>query len=92
MFAAGYNIATHKGYPCRTQLQLFVDEQRYLSVMSKFDEIVGLKYLKGMYYILTSGYFIYIYVGFHLNDSKQGLGSKADRHEIIGKGQLVCGL
>ncbi len=38
----------------------------------KFDEIVGLKYLGGM----------------HLNDAKKGLGSKVDRHESIGKGEL----
>jgi len=57
MFASGYDITTDKGY---------------LSVMSSFDEIVGLKYLKGM----------------HINDSKSGLGSKVDRHESIGKGQL----
>lgn len=46
---------------------------RYMSVMAKFDEIVGLKYLRGM----------------HINDSKSGLGSKADRHANIGKGELV---
>eukprot|EP00026_Physarum_polycephalum_P008913 Phypoly_transcript_09018.p1 GENE.Phypoly_transcript_09018~~Phypoly_transcript_09018.p1 ORF type:complete len:431 (+),score=72.39 Phypoly_transcript_09018:105-1397(+) len=57
MFAAGYDISTEKGY---------------MSVMSKFDEIVGLKYLRGM----------------HINDSKSTLGSKADRHENIGKGEL----
>jgi len=44
----------------------------FLKVMSEFDSIVGFKYLKGM----------------HLNDSKQGLGSRADRHENIGKGCL----
>lgn len=27
--------------------------------------------------------------GMHINDSKSGLGSKADRHENIGKGMLV---
>lgn len=57
MYAAGYDISSEKGY---------------MSVMAKFDEIVGLKYLKGM----------------HINDSKSTLGSKADRHESIGKGQL----
>jgi len=57
MFAAGYDISADIGYK---------------SVMSKFDEIVGIKYLKGM----------------HINDSKSGLSSKADRHENIGKGML----
>ena len=28
----------------------------------------------------------------HINDSKAGLGSKADRHENIGKGELVCSI
>lgn len=37
-----------------------------------FDEIIGFKYLKGM----------------HLNDSKKGVGSHVDRHEMIGKGEL----
>jgi AP endonuclease-1 len=36
--------------------------------VKKFDDIVGLKYLRGM----------------HLNDSKAGLDSKKDRHENIG--------
>jgi deoxyribonuclease-4 len=38
----------------------------------KFDEIIGLKFLKAL----------------HLNDAKKGLGSKVDRHESIGKGEL----
>ena len=37
-----------------------------------FDEVIGLKYLKGM----------------HLNDSKKGQGSHVDRHEVLGKGEL----
>ena len=37
-----------------------------------FEEVVGFRYLKGM----------------HLNDSKKGLGSRVDRHESIGKGEL----
>ncbi len=37
-----------------------------------FDEIIGYQYLKGM----------------HLNDSKKGVGSKVDRHESIGKGEI----
>ena len=38
----------------------------------EFDTIVGLDRLKA----------------FHLNDSKKGLGSRVDRHENIGKGEL----
>lgn len=38
----------------------------------KFDEIIGLKYLKGI----------------HLNDSKKDLGTRVDRHESIGTGFL----
>jgi len=44
----------------------------YRSTFSRFDEIVGLERLKF----------------FHLNDSKRGLGSRVDRHEHIGKGQI----
>ncbi len=39
---------------------------------SEFDRIVGFNYLKGM----------------HFNDAKKGLGSKVDRHESIGKGEI----
>lgn len=56
-FVAGYDIRTPGGF----------DE-----TFRKFDEIIGLKFLKGM----------------HLNDAKKGLGSKVDRHESIGKGEL----
>lgn len=56
-FAAGYDLANAEGY-----------EQMW----QKFDEVIGLKYLKGM----------------HLNDSKKGLGSRVDRHESIGKGEI----
>jgi deoxyribonuclease-4 len=38
----------------------------------KFDTIIGFKYLKGM----------------HLNDSKKQLGSRVDRHDNIGLGEL----
>lgn len=37
-----------------------------------FDAIIGFNYLMGM----------------HLNDSKKGLGSKVDRHQSLGKGEL----
>ncbi len=56
-YAAGYDIKTAAGYE-----RTFRD----------FDNIVGMKYLKGM----------------HINDSKKGLGSRIDRHESLGKGFL----
>jgi deoxyribonuclease IV len=46
--------------------------QGYLKTMDSLDRIVGLKRLKLV----------------HLNDSRDGLGSHADRHEHIGKGKL----
>ena len=56
-FAAGYDIKTAEGFR---------------QTFSKFDKIVGFKYLKGI----------------HLNDAKKGLGSRVDRHNSIGKGLL----
>jgi len=56
-FAAGYDLKSEAGYE---------------ETFRRFDEVVGLKYLKGM----------------HLNDSKRELGSRIDRHEEIGKGEL----
>jgi deoxyribonuclease IV len=44
----------------------------YEATFHQFDAIVGLGRVKG----------------FHLNDSKKSLGSRVDRHENIGKGQL----
>ncbi len=44
----------------------------YEAVFREFDTIIGLDRLKA----------------FHLNDSKKGLGSRVDRHENIGKGEL----
>ena len=38
----------------------------------EFDDVVGFSYLKGM----------------HINDSKKGLGSKVDRHESLGQGEI----
>ena len=56
-FVSGYNIKTTEGYE---------------ETFSKFDNIVGFKYLKGI----------------HLNDTKKELGTKVDRHDSIGKGFL----
>lgn len=41
-------------------------------MLDEFDRIIGLKYLKA----------------FHLNDSMKGLGSRVDRHQDIGKGEI----
>ncbi|KAG0701688.1 xylose isomerase-like protein [Suillus ampliporus] len=50
----------------------FTDIKCLNHAVSEFDSEVGLSYLKGM----------------HLNDSKTALGSRKDRHENIGLGQL----
>ena len=42
------------------------------NVFNEFDKIIGFKWLKGM----------------HLNDSKKKLGSRVDRHQSIGKGEI----
>jgi deoxyribonuclease-4 len=44
----------------------------YELTFREFDQIIGLSFLKG----------------FHLNDARKGLGSRVDRHESIGKGDL----
>ncbi|MBW6478667.1 MAG: deoxyribonuclease IV [Bacteroidales bacterium] len=54
-WAAGYDFGSEAGYE---------------KLWKEFDEIVGLKYLKGM----------------HLNDAKKELGSRVDRHAPIGEG------
>jgi deoxyribonuclease-4 len=54
-FASGYDVKTADGFR---------------KTFEKFEEVVGLKYLKGM----------------HLNDSKKEFGTKVDRHDNIGKG------
>lgn len=47
-------------------------DETFTATFKKFDEIVGFKYLKGL----------------HLNDAKKPLGSRVDRHESIGKGEI----
>jgi len=44
----------------------------FKDTFEKFDDIIGFKYLKGM----------------HLNDSKKQLGTRVDRHDNIGTGEL----
>ncbi|MDO5576661.1 MAG: deoxyribonuclease IV [Fibrobacter sp.] len=46
--------------------------ESYSETMDKIDSIIGFEYLRGA----------------HLNDSKSKLGSKVDRHQSIGKGEL----
>jgi len=57
LFAGGYDVSSPEAF-----------EQ----VITEFDEVVGLQYLKGM----------------HVNDSKAALGSKKDRHENVAKGLI----
>ncbi len=47
-------------------------ESGFQDTFEHFGNVVGFQYLKGM----------------HLNDSKKGLGSRVDRHEVIGQGEL----
>jgi len=47
-------------------------EEGYRDTMEQFDRIIGLDLLQC----------------FHFNDSKKGLGSRVDRHEHIGQGEL----
>ncbi len=55
--AAGFEIRTREGFN---------------ETFSKFDDIVGFKYLKGM----------------HINDSKKDVGTRVDRHDSLGKGVM----
>ncbi|BFZ53119.1 DNA-(apurinic or apyrimidinic site) lyase [Savitreella phatthalungensis] len=57
LFAAGHDIRT---------------QDKYDTLISKFDKLVGLKYL----------------CGWHLNDSKADLGANKDLHQNIGLGYL----
>jgi deoxyribonuclease-4 len=46
--------------------------EAYENTLGEFDKVIGLHYLRGL----------------HLNDARKGLGSRVDRHESIGKGEL----
>lgn len=50
-------------------------EEKFERVMEDFDREVGMEYLRAV----------------HLNDSKEPLGSRKDRHECIGKGLIGLG-
>jgi deoxyribonuclease-4 len=56
-YTAGYELGTREGFE---------------ETFSRFDNIIGFGFLKGM----------------HLNDSKKELGSRVDRHHSLGKGFL----
>jgi deoxyribonuclease-4 len=56
-YTSGYDVKTLKGFN---------------DTFTKFEKIIGLKYLKGM----------------HLNDTKKDFGTRVDRHENIGTGFL----
>lgn len=47
-------------------------EEDFKKTMDEFEQVVGFKYLRGM----------------HLNDSKPPLGSRKDRHQSLGKGEI----
>jgi len=47
-------------------------KEAYEETMNQFDKIVGFEYLCGM----------------HINDSKPKLGSRVDRHQSLGKGEI----
>ncbi len=57
---------------CHTYTSGYDLVNHYDEVWSEFEEVIGLKYLKGL----------------HLNDSKKELGSRVDRHDSIGKGLM----
>jgi deoxyribonuclease-4 len=56
-YTAGYDLTTREGFE---------------ETFSRFDRVIGFKFLKGM----------------HLNDSKKEFGSRVDRHDSLGKGFL----
>jgi deoxyribonuclease-4 len=56
-YTSGYDVKSEKGFK---------------ETFTKFAEIIGFEYLKGM----------------HLNDSKKDLGTRVDRHETLGNGFL----
>ena len=56
-YVAGYDLKTEQGFE---------------NVWKKFDELIGMKYLRGL----------------HLNDTLKGFGSHVDRHANLGKGML----
>lgn len=62
------------GYDLRpsSSADLFACEDGFCKVFDEFDRTVGFKYLRGM----------------HLNDAKKPSGSRVDRHEALGAGEI----
>lgn len=80
-FAAGYDLAGNKpenadndlfGSTTTSEVKNAVILSGFDRVFDHFEKIVGFKYLRGM----------------HLNDAKKPAGSKVDRHETIGTGEI----
>lgn len=72
---------THKRIPigvCIDTCHIFVagydvrTDEAWDATLKEFDRVVGLKHLKA----------------FHINDSMKGLGSRVDRHQHLGEGQI----
>ncbi len=77
------SIIAHSKYPeklgvCVDTCHIFAagydirSRESYQATMAEFDKVVGIERIKF----------------FHLNDSKKGLGSRVDRHEQIGQGEI----
>lgn len=62
------------GYDLRpaSSTDLFAMEDGFRQVFDEFDRTVGFRYLRGM----------------HLNDAKKPSGSRVDRHEVLGGGEI----
>ena len=71
-FQAGVRRKSHWGYDGLFNGSAAIGQPLCSATMAAFDDIVGFTYLKGV----------------HLNDSKKSLGSRVDRHECIGRGEI----
>lgn len=62
------------GYDLRpaSGADLFAAEDGFAKVFEEFERVVGFKYLRGM----------------HLNDAKKPSGSRVDRHDVLGTGEI----
>lgn len=81
-FAAGYDLRVGAGASgslfggaSGTSLSSASEAAAFEAVFAEFDRVVGWKYLKGM----------------HLNDAKKPVGSRVDRHESLGAGEIGIG-
>jgi apurinic endonuclease APN1 len=57
---------------CLDTQHTFASGEKLETILDKFDQLIGLKYLSVI----------------HLNDSKTDFGSKVDRHENLGQGKI----